>query len=171
MFKAAVFVLLTGNAGYFALTGANTKALDAGAWLMLLVLFEAETRYAARLRNTRVRFALRAARLVAAAVVVGAALGYVLADNVLDAINSAVWIAVVVLLEAQVRYPQAVARSRMTYAVLAATLYGALVVLVLVWAWRAEWFDAYDALLWIVAFAAIEHDAMARSSATRVKPG
>jgi hypothetical protein len=31
----------------------------------------------------------------------------------------------------------------------------------LLWAWRGEWFDAYDALLWLVAFAAIEMDVAA----------
>ncbi|HET7160455.1 MAG TPA: hypothetical protein VFI62_15755 [Burkholderiales bacterium] len=171
MFKAAIVALLAGNAVYFVLTGATTKALDACAWLALLVLFEVEIRFAERLRQARARFALRTARLAAAALVVGAALGYVFDDNLLDAINSAVWIAVVVLLEIQTRYPQSVARGRMTYTVLAASLYGALGMLVLVWAWRAEWFDAYDALLWIVAFAIIEFNAMAMARAVVVKPG
>ena len=170
LFKAAVVALLCGNAVYFILAGATTEALDASAWLALLVLFDAETRYADRLRNARVRFALRISRLAAAAMVVGAALGYVFQDNRLDAINSAVWIAVVVLLEIQTRYPHAVARSRMTHTVVAATLYGALGVIVLVWAWRAEWFDAYDALLWIVAFAFIEIDAMAKACTPGVRP-
>lgn len=35
------------------------------------------------------------------------------------------------------------------------TLYAGLAALVPVWAWRGEWFEAYDALLWIVAFAGI----------------
>jgi hypothetical protein len=27
---------------------------------------------------------------------------------------------------------------------------------VFAWAWRKEWFDAYDAALWLLAFATIE---------------
>ena len=32
--------------------------------------------------------------------------------------------------------------------------------LVVVWAWRGEWFDAYDAMLWLGAFAMIEMDVL-----------
>ena len=43
----------------------------------------------------------------------------------------------------------------------AATLYTGLAVLVPIWGWRGEWFDAYDALLWLIAFATIEMDVLA----------
>ncbi len=42
-----------------------------------------------------------------------------------------------------------------------------LAALVLVWAWRREWFDAYDAALWLAAFAMIEMDVL-RSSRKNV---
>jgi hypothetical protein len=74
----------------------------------------------------------------------------------LDAANTWLWIGVVALLEFEVRYPQAVARRRSTVIAIAALLYSSLTALVPVWAWRGEWFDAYDAALWLIAFATIE---------------
>lgn len=154
-FKAALFALLAGNTVWFFASGATSKGLDAAAWLALLALFEFETRFAHRLHGDRVPFVLRAARLAAGAAVIASALGYLLDDNVLDAINSALWIAVVVMLELQLRYPHSEHRPAV-FAVLPPVLYAALGALVLVWGSRAEWFDAYDALLWLVAFATLE---------------
>jgi hypothetical protein len=51
-----------------------------------------------------------------------------------------------------------VAAHRARFTAIAALLYCGLGVPVLVWAGRGEWFDAYDALLWLVAFATIEID-------------
>lgn len=171
MFKAVVFALLAGNTAYFAWIGATSKAIDAAAWLALLTLFVAETRLAGRLHD-RGRLALRAARLAAGAAVVGATLRYVFDESVLDTVNSLVWIAIVVLLEMQFRYPQVVARSRTIFTVTALALYGALGVLVVMWGVRAEWFDAYDALVWLVAFATIELDVIGADTARqRTKPG
>jgi hypothetical protein len=92
-------------------------------------------------------------------------LRYVFEGNVLDTVNSVLWIGVVLLLEVEFRYPGAVARARAAFAATALALYGGLAVLVAIWAWRGEWFDAYDALVWLVAFATLEVDAV------RAKPG
>ena len=160
-FKAAVVALLAANAVYFAVAGTASKALDAGAWLALLILFEVETAYGDRLRRGRRRLVVRAARLAAAAAVIAAAVGYLFEDNLLDAVNSAIWIAVVLLLEFEVRWPHIVARARTTfcrdggYAVRGPRLAGdrmgspGRVV-------RC----AYDAALWLIAFATLELDVM-----------
>jgi hypothetical protein len=154
--KPLLLALLVFDTGYYAVAGTTSKAVDAAAWLVLLVLFEFEARLAHVRGATSVRSALRLARLMAGAGVIAATVGYVFEDDVIDAINSALWIAVVVLLEVEFRYPAAVARARPTFAAIAAVLYGGLALLVAAWALRGEWFDAYDALLWLVAFAAIE---------------
>ena len=155
--KPLLLALLAFNTVYYAVAGTTSKAVDAAAWLVLLVLFELE----ARLTSTgaRVTSALRIARLMAAAGVFAATAGYLFEENVLDAINSALWIAVVVLLEFQFRKPALVAGSRRVFTAIACALYGGLALPVLVWAWRREYFDAYDALLWLVAFATIEYEA------------
>lgn len=158
--KAAVFALLACNTAFYAFTGTLSEALDATAWLAMLALFELETGFNGRFRASGAGIAIRGARLAAAAAVGAAAIGYVNQHEWLDAVNTGLWIAVVVLLEFEVRHPRAVARRRTWFVATTAALYAGLAALVLVWAGRGEWFDAYDALLWLAAFAMIEMDVM-----------
>jgi len=148
--------LLTCNAAIFSFSGTLTEALDAASWLILLALFEVETGYGHWLGGTGAGTAVHAIRLVATAAIGAAAVGYLYEGQWLDAANTWLWIAVVALLELEVRYPQAVARRRGTIIAFTALLYSSLAALVPVWAWRGEWFDAYDATLWLIAFATIE---------------
>jgi hypothetical protein len=151
-----IFSLLAANAVAFAMFGRATEALDSIAWFVLLALFELET---AHPRHLRARAALvHAARFTAAAAVVIAAAGYVYEREWLDAGNAALWIAVVAVLEIEVRSLAAVARHRTAFAVTLGALYAGLAALALVWAWRGEWLDAYDAALWLAAFVTIEID-------------
>lgn len=158
--QAALFALLAANAAIYAAAGTLAEALDSAAWLALLALFSLEACYAQRLRSPRVVPAVRGARLAAAAAIVAAAIGYAREHEWLDAANSALWIGVAVLLEFEVRRPVAVARARARFAAAAAALYAGLGALALGWAWRGEWFDAYDAALWLAAFALIEREAL-----------
>ena len=160
-FRLAVFALLACNTAYYVYAGTLGKGLDAAGWFVLLLLYTLEAGGAAPLRTPRAARALRTVRLSAAAAVCAAAIAYVIERDSLDAINSGLWIAVVVLLEAEVRHPREVARYRRWFAAAAAILYAALGLLVLIWGWRREWLDAYDALLWLAAFALIEMDVLA----------
>ena len=155
-FEAAVLALLTADALIYTLSDSASKALDALAWLALLVLFRIEIAAPSFLAARHARGVLRALRAAAGVAVVAAALAYVATGETLDAINSGLWIGVVVLLEFEVRRLDAVSRHRTAFTAVAFSLYSALGVLVLIWAWRGEWFDAYDALLWLIAFATLE---------------
>lgn len=154
--RIAVFGLLTFNTAWYFHAGSTSKGIDAAAWLLLLGLFSVETQFAGRVGKIAV--ILRVLRLIAAAGVCVAGVAYLVERNALDAINTALWIGVVILLECEVRYPQIVARRRPAFIAAAGVLYGSLAALVVIWGWRGEWFDAYDALLWLVAFAALETD-------------
>ena len=158
--KLLLVTLLAVDAAVYAVAGTTSKAVDASAWLVLLVLFELETRLVRSDMRPGVKPALRCARLFAAAGVFAATAGYIFEDNALDAVNSALWIAVVVLLEIEFRCAALAARARRAFAAAAVALYGGLAALVAIWAWRGEWFDAYDALLWLIAFATIEVEAV-----------
>ena len=70
------------------------------------------------------------------------------------------WILVVVLLECELRYPHAVARRRRSFTAIAVVLYTSIAALVPFWALHGEWFDAYDAVLWLVSFWFIEMDVL-----------
>jgi hypothetical protein len=155
-FKAALFLLLIANTAYFAFFETASKGIDACAWLTLLLLFEAESSYAERFASRKKRMLLRLARLAAGAGVIAATIGYVVEDNALDAANSALWIGVVILLELELRLPAVVGRNRRAFNAAAIALYGALAVLVVLWSAARMWVDAYDAVLWLVAFAALE---------------
>ena len=177
--KAAVFALLVLNAGIYLAFGTFSDGLDSIAWLTLLALFELETgrKKLGRtpfLSNTHsvvrggkeasekvcVPFStvavVHAIRLICVAAIGIAAAGYLYNSEWLDAANSGLWIAVVALLEVGVRRPAAVAAQRARFTAAAATLYAGLLAVVLAWLWRGEWFDAYDAALWLMGFATIE---------------
>jgi len=158
-FKAGLFALLTCNAAIYALRDAASNALDAIAWLVLLVLFELETEFSERLRppGATVIHVLRIGAILA---VVTAMAAYFYEKAWLDVINSGLWIAVVVMLEFEVRFPYLVARGAAAFLAAAVVLYAGLAVLVVAWAWRGEWLDAYDALIWLIAFATIEMDVL-----------
>lgn len=155
-FKVMIFTLLACNALVFSFAGTFSEALDTAAWLALLILFELETGHAEQLHRKHVVAAVHGIRLAAAAAICAAAIGYVYEQAWLDATNSGLWITVVALLELEIRRPQAVAQHRVWFGIVATTLYSGLAALVLAWAWREKWFEAYDALLWIVAFVTIE---------------
>lgn len=154
--KIALFALLAANAGIFVLTGTLSEALDALAWLVLLALFELETSFGDRFRRNPARRIVRGIRFAAAVSIGAAAVGYVYERAWLEALNAWLWIAVVVLLEYEVRRPLAVALHRNAFTIAAVALYTGLAAVIPVWAWRGEWLDAYDALLWLIAFAALE---------------
>jgi hypothetical protein len=156
LFKAAIFALLAANAIIYALAGTLSEALDTVAWFILLILFELETGSARRTWSPGVVRVIHAVRLIAAAIIGVALIAYIDDQSWLDVINVSVWIAVIVMLEYEVRHPQLVIRHRRRYTAAAAVLYTTLGVLVLMWAGRGEWFNAYDALLWLGAFVLIE---------------
>ena len=166
-FRRALFALLAGNTAYYLFAGTVSKGLDAAAWFVLLSLFALETGWPGALRTRGARIAVRGARLAAAAAIAAAGIAYLIEKNWLDVLNTALWIAIVVMLEVEVRFPRAVKRYRTGFAATAAALYTGLVLLVFAWLWRGEWFDAYDALLWIIAFALIEMDLLKAASADR----
>jgi hypothetical protein len=155
-FKTAVLTLLAANTVGFALFGRLSEAIDSLAWLVLLALLELETAYPHRMRERSVAALVRGGRIVAGVAVLVAAIGFAHENEWLDAVNAALWIAVVVLLEIEVRFLDVVERHRAPFAVVAGACYAGMAGLVLLWAWRGEWFDAYDALLWLVAFVTLE---------------
>jgi hypothetical protein len=153
-FKALIFALLAWNTAVFVHSGTLSEGVDSVAWLVLLALFELET--GGRPAPQRRAAVMRGVRLAAATAIPVAAAGYALEGEWLDAINSVIWIAVVALLETQLRFPAAAARYRPWMTAAAAALYCGLASVALAWLWQADWFSAYDAALWLLAFGTIE---------------
>lgn len=168
-FKLAVFLLLIANSALFAARGSWGEGVDSVSWLVLLLLFELETAHPERMQGPRALATVRATRLVAAAAVLAAAIGYLYEKAWADAINAWLWIAVVILLEIEVRTSLADASRprRWLFGSVAALLYLGLLGMVIAWMANGKWFDAYDAALWLIAFATIELNVMGRSATTR----
>jgi hypothetical protein len=160
--KIALLALLTANTAYYVFFGTRSEALDSPAWLALLVSFEVETRLQHRFGGRGATTALRVVRMLAAAALVAAAIGYAHDGEWLDVINVGLWIAVVALLEFKLRSPGRSQRTARAFAWTAAALYAGLIALVAVWLLRREWFDAYDAALWLTAFAIVELDLLSQ---------
>ena len=154
--KAGLIALLVGNSAVYLWRGTPSEALDSLAWLVLLLSFEAETGGRGLPMGPWASRFVRTCRIVAAAALLAATIGYYRDEEWLDFANMGLWIAVVGLLEAQVRHPALASRRRAALTVLAVMLYSALAIVAFAWAWRGEWFDAWDAALWLIAFATIE---------------
>lgn len=157
-FKLAIFGLLIVNTCLYYVFQTLSQGLDSIAWLVLLALFELETELPRLLTSNWAKSAVQGTRLTAIAAVAIANAAYLFDDEWLDIVNSVLWLALVILLEFEVRFPQHVAAYTNRYKLTTSLIYGSLALLVLVWMVRGEWLDAYDAVLWIVAYAAIELD-------------
>jgi hypothetical protein len=155
-FKPAIFALLACSTAVYLATGTASEAIDSLAWLALLLSFELETGHASRFQQERFKALIRAVRLFALCALFVALAGYLREKAWLDAINIILWIAVASLLEFEVRRPATVQLRRRVFTAAAAALYCCLAALVLAWLLRGEWFDAYDAALWLFAFATLE---------------
>jgi len=164
LLKGALLAFLAGNTAVYLISGTVSQALDSVAWLALLVSFELETVKPDRYRAHQTAIALRGVRLLAAIALAAAEVGYVRDKEWLDATNVGLWIAVVGLLEFEVRRPDIVIRRRSGFLAAAAVLYAGLAGLVLAWLLRGEWFDAYDAALWLVAFATLDMELIGQFS-------
>jgi len=169
--KPVLFALLGFNAVVYAAAGRGTEMLDALAWFALLLLFELETRCPRWTGVARNAIALDLLRLIAAGAVFWAAVAFVREDEWLDAANAWLWIGVVAVLELEVRAPAWVARYRRSAIAVSVALYGALAIVAAGWFTQGEWFDGYDAVLWIAAFALLELDLLRRHSGARSPPG
>ncbi len=163
----AIFALLAVNAAIYAATGRASETVDALAWFLLLALFFAETRCPQWTRAPRNAVALKLLHLIAAAAIVWAAIVFVHEREWLDALNAWLWIGVVAVLELEVRAPAWIRRQRRLVIAFSAVLYAALAGIAVAWLLQGEWFDGYDAALWIAAFSLLELDLLQRSAGNR----
>ncbi|MGZ8225737.1 MAG: hypothetical protein ACXWT3_03745 [Methylococcaceae bacterium] len=153
-FKLAILALLALNAVIYAVVDTWTSAIDALIWLTLLVLYELEANgVKAVAENT-----LQTIRNVLIVIIALVFVSYVQSNEWLDVINSALWFALIALLELEVRWPDKAFEYRQAYWLATVAVFTGLIALVIAWAWQSAWLDVYDAVLWIVAFASIEID-------------
>lgn len=153
-FKLAIVFLLLVNFLIYAIFDTWIKALDSLVWLALLIVYELETnKIGAELEPGLSR--LRTLLIILVPLVF---LGYLKDKEWLDVVNSLLWFALIALLESEIRWPETVYQYRNLYWVASLAVLSGLALMVLAWIWKSAWLDAYDAALWLVAFATIEVD-------------
>lgn len=162
LFRWTVFTLLGINVLLFFSAETFVEGLDSLAWLALLLLFELEARLVEQQPlhdggHPLLRGARGIAYLAISWCVIGYTLpGYVIAHGWLDALNAWTWVAIVLLLELDLRQVPAGDRGRRLRNAVKFPLYAALLGYALSWGLGGSWLDFYDALLWILCFFTIE---------------
>lgn len=152
--KPVIIILVIINILIYAVDDIPS-ALDDTAWLGLLLLIDTETRHEMSKLHRKV---LHGVRYCLAALILAGFINSIGTEAWLDVINTSLWFSIIILMEIEVRCPE---RAR-TLSLFVLTGYlGLLLGLVIVaglWLWQGSWLDAYDACLWIAAFAIIEQD-------------
>jgi hypothetical protein len=153
-FKLGIVLLLGINIFLYAFTDTLTNAVDEVAWLSLLILYE--------LKANGIAFApedtLNKARDALIVAIILVFFSYAKSQEWLDAINFLLWIALIALLEVEVRRPELILNYPKFYWWSKVSIFSGLIGMVVAWAYHSEWLDMYDAALWLIAFITIESD-------------
>ena len=162
VFKYTVYALLIVNVALLFRAGSADdfvpyKAVDQVGWLLILAVFEWETRHSAGNGRRQVGGWPIAAELTGYAFALFA-LGHYIADRIaLDIVNSVVWLAISAMIWLDILAPVAAgtpvhrrrARAR-------SALYAGVFACAVLWGIEGALLDFYDAALWILCFFAIE---------------
>ena len=165
-FKLWILILLTINVFIYAAIDTLTTSADALAWVLLLLSFELEAQNKPICFSPNTLHNIRNALITAIVLVF---LFYIHDNDWLDVINAVIWFALIALLELEIRWSATVAKYRYVLHSASIALFISLLGMVVCWLWHSAWLDAYDAALWIAAFALIEVD-IARFLQIRQEP-
>lgn len=153
--KLLILSLLTLNAVIYAVVDTLTTAVDAGTWLILLVIYELEANSNNLPFSESVMEYIRNGLI---AVIVLVFFSYWHDSEWVDVSNSLLWFALIAVMELEVRRPAVVMNHANLFWMLTILIFTGLIAMAGIWLWQRAWLDAYDAVLWIVAFAWIEVD-------------
>jgi hypothetical protein len=153
--KLVILALLALNAVIYALVDTLISAADAIVWLVLLVIYELES---TGIELPIPEAGMRIIRDILIAIIVLVFFGYLLGGELLDAVNALLWFGLIAMLEIEVRWPELARQYARTFWVTTLVIFLGLIAMAGLWLWQQAWLDAYDAILWIVAFGFIEVD-------------
>lgn len=157
LFKLVVYSLLAVNMVLFFRTTSFHEGMDSVGWLMLLGLFEWETRPRPSTPPRFERYALNSLEVLAYSFILYAWTHYAINGQTWDLINASLWLAVVLLIELDIRLrPQHPWRNHPLHMPLKGVLYVGLIIMAIGWSLRGDALNGLDAALWIICFFAIE---------------
>ena len=153
--KLLILALLTSNAVIYAVVDTLTTAVDAVTWLILLVLYELESNNGELPVSEAILEKIRTGLIAVIALVF---FSYLHDSEWMDVGNSLLWFALIAVMELEVRRPAMVLKHANLFWLLTITIFSGLIAMAGLWLWQQAWLDAYDAVLWVVAFGIIEVD-------------
>ncbi|MGD0961822.1 MAG: hypothetical protein ABSB19_18585 [Methylomonas sp.] len=153
--KLLILSLLSIDIFIYALADSLLSALDALAWVGLLILYDLE---AEAIPVTITKTTLHGCRIALIALVVAVFFSYWYSKAWLDVGNALLWFALIAMLEFEMRFPGKVAEFKKHLRFSMLVVFAGLIVMALVLLLKSYWLDAYDAILWILAFALLEVD-------------
>ena len=157
-FKVSVYTLLVINIFLYLRHGTLNEALDSLGWVLLLGVFEWETRaLAAPYVSGFEKAGLWALQIIGYGMAINAARVYFISAEWLDFANAVLWLLVCATIFYDVFVPGEFGTHewRIRNAVKIG-LYVALGGIAVWWGLTSDWLDFYDALLWILCFFVIE---------------
>lgn len=157
-FKVSVYTLLVINIFLYLRHGTLNEALDSLGWVLLLGVFEWETRaLAAPYVSGFEKAGLWLLQIIGYGMAINAARVYFISAEWLDFTNAVLWLLVCATIIYDVFVPGEFGTHewRVRNAVKIG-LYIALGGIALWWGLTGDWLDFYDALLWILCFFVIE---------------
>jgi len=157
-FKLVLYALLTINIGLFLRDGTLNEALDSLGWVLLLVVFEWETRTLDQeYLGLWEKIMIWLLQLIGYGLAINAARVYLITDEWVDFANATIWLLVCCTIVYDVFVPGEFGslewKIRNGCKIL---LYVGLLVIAVYWGVTSDWLDFYDASLWILCFFMVE---------------
>jgi len=158
LFKYTVYSLLAFNIYLFAINGTFTETIDTAAWVVILGLFEWETRSMGKTYTGKTEpLILALLSVFGYSVILYSCYSYFIEQEWLDFANALTWILVVIVLQYDVYFPRHQSRIKwVIHNLIKTLLYTGLLIFAVLWGLDGEILDFYDAFLWILSFVVIE---------------
>jgi hypothetical protein len=156
--KALVYAALLANVGAFMWDSRDwlaPKAVDQIGWVLILAVFEWETRRLARGEAlTRISAPALVVELAGYGCALFALVHYVAIRDLVEIANATAWLAISALIWLDLFRPDGA--GNLMRASLRWVLYTITLACALLWGVNGAWLDFWDAAIWIVCFFAIE---------------
>jgi hypothetical protein len=158
VFKAVVYAALLANVGAFMWATRDwlaPKAIDQIGWILILAVFEWETRRLGRGEAlTRISAPALAVELAGYGCALFALAHYVAIRDPVEIANAAAWLGISALIWIDLFSPQGASRPLRAGA--RRTLYAVTLACAIFWGVTGAWLDFWDAAIWIICFFVIE---------------
>jgi hypothetical protein len=156
--KYILYALLAFNIWLYVQHGTLNEALDSFGWVLLLIVFEWETRALDQdYLNAWEKAAIWALQLIGYGLAINATRIYFQSAEWADFTNAVLWLLVCATIIYDVFVPGDFGSTEWRFRnAIKVGLYAALVAVAIYWGITGDWLDFYDAMLWILCFFMVE---------------